>query len=184
MKNQLVWALSLFVLCMISCKPAEPKEEAVVVKKDTVMVTPPAELLDMKYAETVKSGMAALSRGDVAAYMTQFADNAVYNWNTGDSLAGKAAINDYWVKRRGTMIESLQFSEEIYLPVKVNKPQTASEKPGIWVLSWYKVDAKYKTTGKSMTQFMHSVSHFDANNKIDQVVLYSDRASINAAMTK
>lgn len=187
MKNQLVWALSLFVLFMVACKPEAPKDEAMAATKADSLAAnapkAPAEFADAKYSDIVKSGMASLSKGDVAGWLSTFADNAVYAWNNGDSLAGKAAISTYWTKRRAEIIDSLTFSNQIYLPIQVNKPQSV-EAPGVWVLSWYKTDAKYKTTGKKMTQWMHSDSHFDANGKIDRVILYSDRALINAAMTK
>ncbi|MFB9088469.1 hypothetical protein [Flavobacterium paronense] len=42
------------------------------------------------------------------------------------------------------------------------------EKIGIWLLSWYQVTAKYKR-GKSMTQRIHILYHFDNNDKVDQV---------------
>ncbi|HZV70070.1 MAG TPA: nuclear transport factor 2 family protein [Saprospiraceae bacterium] len=187
MKNQLVWAFSLFVLFMVACKPAATTDEAAAgTKADTTAANAPkapAEFADPKYSEIVKTGMDALSKGDIPAYMSQFSDNAVYNWNTGDSLAGKKAITDYWVKRRGEVIDSITFSNQIFLPLMVNTPQ-ANEKPGTWVLAWYQVDAKYKTTGKKMTQWMHSVAHFDSSSKIDQMILYSDRSLINAALTK
>jgi ketosteroid isomerase-like protein len=185
MKNQLVWAIALFTLFFVACKPAATKEDLIVTTHaDSSGVTmAPAEFADAKYSEIVKNGMAALSRGDVAAWLANFSDNAVYAWNTGDSLAGKAAISEYWTKRRGETVDSLTFANQIFLPVKVNKPQSV-EAPGVWVLAWYQTTAKYKPTGKSMTQWMHSDSHFDANGKIDRMILYSDRSLINAALEK
>jgi hypothetical protein len=47
--------------------------------------------------------------------MTNYADNAIYRWNNGDSLAGKKAIHDYWLERRTKLIDSLHFSDEIFL---------------------------------------------------------------------
>src|SRR4029078_13187738 len=120
--------------------------------------------------------------GDIEGYMSNFADNAVYHWNNGDSIVGKAAISDYWKKRRGDVIDSISFKNAIYLPVIVNKPQ-ALEAKGTWLLSWYQTNAKYKT-GKSMTQWMHADMHFDANDKIDQVFQYRDNALIQEAMKK
>lgn len=140
----------------------------------------PAEFADMKYAAIGKKGLEALSSGDIDGWMTNFADNAVYQWNNGDSLAGKQAIRDYWKKRRTEVIDSLTYSSPIFLPIKVNKPQSV-EAPGIWLLSWYKVDAKYKN-GKKMTQWMHADMHFDAADKIDLAIIYMDRAPINEAM--
>jgi hypothetical protein len=66
--------------------------------------------------------------------MGSYADNAVYAWNNGDSLTGKAAIGEYWKKRRTEVIETITFTNDIWLPVKVNQPH--KPKPpvfGYWV---------------------------------------------------
>lgn len=80
------------------------------------------------------------------------------------------------------MIDSITFAQDIWLPVKVNQPQQ-NEAAGVWLLSWYAVNAKYKT-GKRMMQWIHTVQHMDANDKIDRVIQYLDRAPISAAMAK
>ncbi len=179
MKKLLLVALccSLFVACT-NQKPAEKKSDAA--PAETKLQ--PAEFADAKYAEIGKKGLAALSSGDIDVMMANYADNAVYQWNSGDSLAGKQAITDYWRQRRTEVIDSISFSDAIWLPIKVNQPQSV-EQPGIWLLSWFQVDTKYKT-GKKMTQWLHTDFHFDANDKIDRVVQYIDRVPINAAMTK
>ena len=142
----------------------------------------PAEFADPKYMDVGKKGLAALSAGDVEGWEAGYADNAVYLWNNGDSLAGKAAITAYWKKRRTEVIDSITFTNAIFLPIKVNQPQSV-EAPGIWLLGWYQTNAKYKT-GKKMSQWIHTDMHFDANDKIDRVIMYLDRMPINAAMAK
>ena len=114
--------------------------------------------------------------------MGSYADNAVYAWNNGDSLTGKAAIAEYWKKRRTEAIDTISFSNDIWLPVKVNQPQR-TEAPGVWLLGWYQTAAKYKT-GKSMSQWIHTLIHFNNEDKIDRVLQFLDRAPINAAMKK
>jgi hypothetical protein len=57
------------------------------------------------------------------------------------------------------------------------------EQTGIWLLSWYQVSAKYKN-GNRAGQWIHTDYHFDANDKIDRVIQYLDRAVINAALKK
>lgn len=188
MKNLLFGALCSFFLFLVACNGAKPAGEASdsAAKMDTTAAAAPAapvEFADTKYSDMSRAMLASLAKGDVAAWLSNFSDNAVYVWNNGDSLAGKAAISEYWTKRRTQEVDSLSFKNEIYLPVKVNKPQSV-EAPGVWVLSWYQVTAKYKASGKKMTQWMHADSHYDANNKIDRLILYSDRALINAAMKK
>lgn len=98
-------------------------------------------------------------------------------------IAGKPAITEYWTKRRAEVIDSISFSNPIYLPIKVNAPQSI-EAPGIWVLSWYMVNAKYKVSGKRMIQWIHSDSHFNENGKADRLIQYIDNDKIKAAMEK
>ena len=178
MKQFIAVALGAFLF--FACNNEKQADETT--ETTPAATPPPAEFADAKYAEIGKQGIAALSSGDIDGWMGNFADNVVYVWNNGDSLAGKPAITEYWKKRRTESIDSISFTNQIWLPVKVNQPQ-ANEGPGIWLLSWYQVSTKYKT-GKSMSQSIHTVQHFDANDKIDRVIQYLDRALINAAMTK
>ncbi len=137
----------------------------------------PAEFADAKYTERIKASQAAFQAGNVDKWAEDLSDNAVYVWSAGDSVAGKAAIVKYWKDRFANVIESLKFSSEIFLPVKINKPQQGPDLKGTWVLSWYKVEAKYKT-GKSVTFWVHHDNHFGDDDKIDRLITYYDRAPI------
>src|ERR1700690_2050175 len=96
-----------------ACTNSKPADTAATTSDSAVAAAPakpqPAEFADPKYADIGKKGTAALSSGDIDGWMTSFADNAVYLWNNGDSLAGKAAITAYWKKRRGEVIDSISF---------------------------------------------------------------------------
>ena len=179
MKKLWILALScfLFASCTTQVQQDKKSETAAVMTKPQ-----PAEFADQKFADIGKKMLADLSSGDIAGFISSYADNAVYQWNNGDSLAGKPAIKEFWTKRRTEIIKSLTFSNEIWLPVKVNQPQSV-EAPGVWALGWYKVDATYKT-GKKMTQLMHIDLHFDANNKVDRVIQYLDNVPIKEALAK
>jgi ketosteroid isomerase-like protein len=61
------------------------------------------EFADAKYAERGKS-LRRFNKGDMDAWMAEFADNAVY-WNSGDSLVGKPAIDKYWRNRRANVLK-------------------------------------------------------------------------------
>ena len=176
----------LLVLCTalwVSCKKAELAVAETSAQPKADAATPPqAEFADAKYTEIGKKYIADLAKGDTDAMMAVYADNANYYWNAGDSLVGKKAISDFWVNRRKNVIETISFKNDIWLPIKVNRPQSV-EKTGNWLLSWYQVTAKYKG-GKSMTQWMHILYHFDDNDKIDQVSQYVDRVPINDALPK
>lgn len=174
----------LLSLSLGACNQGEKTEAAAAAPAtDAPAAAPsPAEFADTKYSEIGKKGLAALSAGNVDEWMAQFDDNAVYTWNNGDSLSGKEAITAYWKQRRGEILDSISFSQQIWLPLKVNQPQ-ANEEPGIWLLSWYRVNASYKG-GKTMQQSIHTVMHFNAADKIDRVLQYLDRAPIAAAQKK
>jgi hypothetical protein len=179
----MAFAVSLF----FACSNQKSEDKAATTTDSAVAVAPaktlPTEIGDGKYVEIGKTGNANLSSGNIDAWMTSFADNAVYVWNNGDSLAGKPAITAYWKKRRGDVIDSISFTHDIWLAVKVNEPQQPEHLPGNWALGWYLTQAKYKT-GKRMAQWIHTAIHFDANDKIDRVVQFLDRAPINAASKK
>lgn len=143
---------------------------------------PPAEIGDPKYIAMGKTGLEAIHNHDVAAFTNMYTDNVVYIWNNGDSLVGKAAVAKYWTDRFATALDSLSFANQIWLPVKVNQPQSI-EAPGTWLMSWYLVSAKYKN-GKSMHQWIHTTMHIGADDKIDRVLQFRDNAPIMAAMKK
>jgi len=179
MKKILLGVFCSFLFISCTNQKTEPGKNE---KAGTETKQQQAEFADSKYVDIGKKGIADLSSGDIDPWMSSFADNAVYRWNNGDSLVGKPAISAYWKKRRNEFIDSITFSNEIWFPIKVNQPQS-TEKTGNYLLSWYRVQAKYKT-GKKMSQSIHTVMHFDANDKIDFVSQYLDRVPINAAMTK
>jgi len=183
MKKAFFFSLCSFLL--FSCsdqKPEAEKTETTVASAEVATPPQPAEIGDPKYMDIGKKGLASLSAGDVDGWMNSYSDNVVWQWNNGDSLVGKPAVSDYWKKRRTDAIDSITFNNLIFLPLQVNQPQSI-EQPGLWLLSWYNVNAKYKN-GKRMNQAIHTAMHFNSADKIDRVVQYLDRVPINAAMAK
>jgi ketosteroid isomerase-like protein len=174
-------SFSTLLLCSLlffACSNPKPAEEAGGTA-DADSTPAPVEFADAKYVAIGKQNLDAITRGDIALWMGNFSENAVYVWNGGDSLVGKPAISEFWTKRRADIIDSISYSNQIWLPVVVNQTQ-ADEQAGVWLLGWYRVDAKYKS-GKAMSQWMHVATHFDANDKIDRIVQYVDRLPIQAA---
>jgi len=137
------------------------------------------ELGDSAKIKTCKDGLMALSAGNIDAFAANMTDDAVYAWNYGDSIAGKAAIMDYWKDRRMNVIDKLEVKNDIWLSLKVNKWSQVGA--GDYVLLWALVTATYKG-GKSMTQEIHNIYYFDKAGKINRVTQFIDRASIAAAM--
>ena len=159
----------------------KPKEVATPVPAEPAP-PPQEEIGDPKYTEIGKKAAQQLSSGDIDGWMTNFADSAHYYWSAGDSLIGKKAIASYWKERRGKVIESMTYLNDIWTVLKVNTPQKG-DRAGIWLLSWNQVSVTYKNH-QSLKFWIHTDYHFDASDKIDVVVQYIDRAPINAALAK
>lgn len=143
--------------------------------------TKPVEFADARYADVGKHFIDAFSKGDIDGWMTDWADNGVFVWNSGDSVAGKTAIGNYW-KDRWTSLDSITFTNAIWLPITVNKPQSV-EAPGTWLLGWYMFNEKFKN-GKRVVQWAHDDLHFNDAGKVDRMIHYVDMAPIKAALGK
>jgi hypothetical protein len=179
-----IFLLAAACCLLFACGNNKPAETTAASADSTASVpkpTPPVEFSDAKYSDIGKKNLAQLSSGDIDGWMSSYADNAVYRWSGGDSLSGKAAIISYWKDRRTKVIDSISFMNDIWLPIKVNKPQKGPDAPGNWLLSWYMVNVKYKN-GKKLMFWTHTDMHFDNNDKIDVVIQYIDRAPINKAL--
>lgn len=180
MKTSVIAFGCLFIL--LAC--SKPQEDTTATTTPAPPPEPPqVEIGDARYAEIGKQGLANLSNGNIDQWMTAFADNARYLWNAGDSLVGKEAIAAYWKDRRTNVIETISFTNDIWTPLKINRPQKGPDQAGMWLLGWYQVNTTYKN-GATMGQWIHTDMHFDTNDKIDLVIQYVDRAAINAALAK
>ena len=183
MKKMLTAIAAAFVLFSCNTKSTEPSVASDSTKA-TGMATAeikPAEIADSKYMDIGKRFLANFSKGDIDTWLNDYADSAVFVWNSGDSLKGKAAIGKYW-KGRWTGLESISFTNDIWLPLQVNKPQSV-EAPGTWLLGWYMFNEKFKN-GKSVVEWAHDDMHLDANGKVDRTIHYVDMAPVKAALGK
>lgn len=179
MKNFLLGTICFAML--LSCNN-ETKHSEERVAGETTKNPRPVEFADQKYVDMGKKALDQFASGDIDSWVSNFADNAIYRWSAGDSLAGKEAITKYWKDRRMNVIDSIRFTNDIWLPVTVNQPQ-ASEAKGIWLLNWYQVNVKFKT-GQRLSFWVHSDIHYNNANQIDELIQYIDRAPINAATAK
>lgn len=170
----------------ISCNN-KPSDAMTAENKDTTAkasATPPqSEFADARYTDMGKQHLMKFSSGDINGWLDAFADDAIFYWSSGDSLAGKAAIVKYWTERRTKVIDSIHFSQDIWLPLKVNRPQQGPDIPGNWLLSWYLVDVKY-ANGKKLSFWVHTDQHYNSNDKIDRCIQYIDKAPIAKALGK
>lgn len=137
------------------------------------------ELLDISKGDEVKNSMIAFSKGDIEGMSVNYDDNMRFLFSSGDSLVGKKAVQDYY-KSRWKLIDSLNFSEHIVLPVQVNMQQSQYAPTGKWVLHWGFAHVKYKN-GKKLDFWVHSVNHYNDAGKVDLIGLYLDRHPIMEA---
>jgi hypothetical protein len=184
MKNQLFLFWCLAACCLMACTDATQTTESMESEsQEEPAALAPAEIGDAKYMDLAKASMTAFTSKDIAKWAQGLSDDVRYNWAYGDSSVGKQAVVDFWTNRMTNVIDSLTFDQSIYLPVKVNQPQSV-EQAGNWVLTWHLTTAKYKATGKKMTQWIHSDMHFNDNGNVDQIITYLDRVPIQQATTK
>jgi ketosteroid isomerase-like protein len=169
----------MFLLLLIFCLGACDS-----LKKDTSTAIEPQalEFGSMKYGDICHNALTQLANGDMDSFINNFAENVIYRFNSGDSIVGKTAVAAYWKDRRTNVIDQLEFTNDLWLPLKVNDSEQGVRQ-GMWVLGWYKATSTYKT-GKSMNQFIHTLYHFDSNDKVDEVIQYLDRLPIQQANIK
>lgn len=180
MKKVIIMMLPCIV--MLSCNSGE---EAKTLSSgsdsgDSSKAEQQAEFADPKFVELGKASFAKFAAEDVDGWAASLSDNIVYLWSGGDSLVGKKAVVDYWKARFANVVDSVSVANDIWLPIKVNKPQQGPDMVGNWLLSWHQVTAKYKS-GKSITFWVHTDYHFDSNDKVDRYITYMDMAKIQAA---
>jgi len=179
MKKILPGVILSSFLFLFSCNNEEKTEATSPATADTGK-KPATEVLDLSEADQVKSGFAALSKGDVDAMTANYDDNAKYFWSSGDSVVGKQAIKDYW-NGRWKLIDSLTFSETIVLPIRLNESQSPQYAPtGKWVLAWTFSHVKYKN-GKKLNFWVHTDYYYNDAGKIANVIQYIDRHPIAEA---
>lgn len=175
----------LGTVCLIAvaaCKNEPEKATETTIIAEATKAPAPVEFADQQYVDIGKKAWALFEVGDIDGWAGKLADNVIYRWSSGDSLAGKAAVIKYWKDRRMNVIDSLQFSHGIWLPLTVNQPQSVETK-GTWLLNWYNVKATYRNK-HTLSFWVHTDMHFNSDNLIDEVISYLDRAPINAALGK
>lgn len=173
-------------LSLLSCDNLKPTAGETLVKttdttqrKDT---TPPAsEFAEARYTGIGKERMKLFEAGEYDKWGEGLADNTVTYWSGGDSLVGKKAIVDYWKEQKEKHVDTLYTSNHIWLPLRVNRPQSLPDLPGVWVMYWSQWNAKYKN-GRSLQFWIHQAFHYNSQDKIDRTVIYLDQAPVNAVL--
>ncbi len=179
MKNLvfLIIASLFIVACGQTQEEAPPAQEVVSVEPAPVLGV---LVTEEKYVPELRNAMEAMGQGDIGAFTSVMSDDVVYMFNHLDSLVGKQAVNDWWQDRFDNDLQSVSFSQNIWLSLDVEEPRYPTVQPGDYVMLWTLVTGTY-STGKTMTQFIHIVYHFNDAGKVDRVTQFVDRVPIMEA---
>lgn len=171
----------IFVAALLfACNSEEKKVETATTDSKAETGKAPVEILnDSNMVAASMAAFTAFENKDVEGYTANMDDNIMFRWSGGDSLAGKAAVKTYY-SGRYNIIDNIKFSEHISLPLMANVSPNGIVSAGKWLLSWYKVNVKYKN-GKSITFWAHNTQHFNDAGKMDQFSQYIDRHPIMEA---
>jgi hypothetical protein len=180
MKKLLLAPLCLLMLA--ACKEEPEKATQTVLAGESSKNPPPVAFADQRYMDMGKKALTQFAAGDIDGWASNFAENIKFRWSAGDSLTGKAEVVKYWKDRRANVIKSIEVSNDIWLPVNVNEPQSTESK-GTWLLNWHKVKATYKND-ETLTFWVHIDMHYNKEDQVDEVIQYIDRAPIQAAVAK
>src|SRR4026207_1052967 len=101
------------------------------------------EVLPMSETDAIKKSLTAFSNGDMDGMTADYADTCFMLWSNLDSIRGKQAIKDYYVGR-WKLIDSINYSEHILVPLKVNLQQSQYAPTGKWIFAWSLAHVKYK----------------------------------------
>src|ERR1044072_1190068 len=180
MKKVLLASCCLIMLA--ACKDEAEKTTQAVVAGESTKSPSPVSFADQRYVDMGKKAWAMFTAGDIDGWANSFAENIKFRWSAGDSLSGKAEVVKYWKDRRANVVQSVEASNDIWLTLTVNEPQSVESK-GTWLLNWHQVKATYKNN-ESLTFWVHIDMHYNNEDKVDEVIQYIDRAPIQAAVAK
>ena len=162
---------------LFACNDTKKDETAPTKVKADKPAAPVELIMDSNLVNSVKASFTAFENKDIDGYTANLADNVMFRWSSGDSLAGKQAVKDYYTGRFN-IIDNIKYSNQIFLPLMANvSPNGGATSAGKWMLSWFQTNVKYKN-GKSIMFWAHNAQHYNNAGKIDQFTQYIDRHPI------
>lgn len=165
--------ISLF---FIACTDTDDKTASTTSTATTDSKTTADEMLPLSEGDWAKTSLAAFAKGDVDGMTANYEDTVFYLWSSGDSLRGKKAVQDYYIGR-WKLIDSINYSDHIIVPINVKVQQSSFAPTGKWTLVWSFAHVKYKN-GKKLDLWIHNVYHHTSSGKVDFVGQYIDRSPI------
>ena len=139
-----------------------------------------------EYAEITEQAMMHMQNMDFDAWGELLAADIEYHFPDGDAgtrtvLAGKEAVLDWWKNwEETTGIESMTFSNTVFLPIVAQEAPNYSGLTGPYVVSYLSNEMVFN--GNPVNLRMNFTVHFNEDNKIDRYFSYYDRSLIISAM--
>lgn len=139
-----------------------------------------------EYVEIMEQGMMHMQNMDFDAWGELMADDIEYYFPDGDAgtrtvITGKEALIDWWKNWEATTgVESMTFSEAVYLPVIAQEAPNYAGLTGPYVISYMSNEMVFNGTPVNLR--MNITVHFNEENKIDRYYSYYDRSLIISAM--
>jgi hypothetical protein len=170
---------SVFILSCLGTK----EKEADLVKTEQ----PAVEEASQTYAIIVEESLNILQDFDFDELDTYFANDVEWYWPNGGMesrsiIKGKKNVINYWKDWRATSgVESMQFYNSDFMPLKTNKSNDQYNIVGVVVL--YYGDITIYGKAGSTTVRQHLVFSFNNNKKIQKVFSYYDRTGITQLLS-
>ncbi len=174
--NILKTGLIFCTLLVASCGETK-KEDSVMAEKEI----PILEAASQEYADLTQKTLDLLTEFDLETWKEYLADDVVWYWPDGTSetrhtINGKEELITWWKNWKETTGAQISFTNNTFLPLKVNKPSNYYKLVGTGVLAY--TDLTISIQDKSTSVRQHMVFMFDENKKINHALLYYDRTGI------
>ncbi|QJP35073.1 hypothetical protein F0365_12070 [Nonlabens sp. Ci31] len=162
---------------LISCLETKENEVA-----EVTIEQPAVEAASQKYADIVQESLNVMQDFNFDGLGTYFANDVQWYWPNGGMetrsiIKGKENVINFWKNWRETSgVESMQFYNSDFMPLKTNKSTDQYNVVGVVVLYYGDVTI-YGKAGSTIVR-QHIVFSFNDDDKIQKVFSYYDRTGI------
>jgi hypothetical protein len=162
---------------LISCLETKENEVA-----EVTIEQPAVEAASQKYANIVEECLNVMQDFNFDGLGAYIADDVQWYWPNGGMetrsiIKGKENVINFWKNWRATSgVESMQFYNSDFMPLRTNRPNDQYNVVGVVVL-YYGDITIYGKAGSTIVR-QHLVFSFNDNDKIKNIFSYYDRTGI------
>ncbi|WP_029038096.1 hypothetical protein [Salinimicrobium xinjiangense] len=175
--KKMITLTALFAL-LLSCndKAAERNEKPVANNQSNY------EVASERYSDLNEEALAKMAALDFNAWGEVLSDDVQYFFPDGDAdtrtvLKGKEEVINWWNDwKQNSGIETMTFSNTVFIPVKANQKLNYSGLTGVIVLAYVSNEMVYN--GQPVNVRMNIATHFNNDSLIDRIYTYYDRTPI------